>query len=50
MGISPFHDFKDLITEETRQALADAEAALADGSLQACEAQEGTGFCVVTLP
>jgi basic membrane protein A and related proteins len=50
VGISPFHDFKDLITEETRQALADAEAALADGSLQACEAQEGTGFCVVTLP
>ncbi len=32
-----------------RDALAAAKAALADGSLQACEAQEGSGFCVQTL-
>ena len=50
VGLSPFHEFEDLITDETRTALAEAEAALADGSLLACEPQEVTGFCVVTLP
>ena len=49
VGLSPFHDFESLITPETSDALAAAEAALADGSLQACEAQEGSGFCVPTL-
>ena len=49
VGLSPFHDFKKLISDETRDALAAAKAALADGSLQACEAQEGSGFCVQTL-
>jgi len=49
VGLSPFHDFENLITPETSDALAAAEAALADGSLQACEAQEGSGFCVQTL-
>ena len=50
VGLSPFHDFKDLISDETREALATAKAALADGSLKACEEQEGSGFCVQTLP
>jgi basic membrane protein A len=50
VGLSPFHDFEDLITDATREALATAEAGLADGSLKACEEQEGTGFCVQTLP
>jgi basic membrane protein A len=50
VGLAPFHDFEDLISDETREALATAEAGLADGSLLACEPQEGTGFCVVTLP
>lgn len=50
VGLSPFHDFKDLISAETREALATASAALADGSLKACEEQEGSGFCVQTLP
>jgi basic membrane protein A len=50
VGISPFYQFEDLITPETQEALATAEAALADGSLKACEEQEGTGFCVQTLP
>ena len=49
VGLSPFHDFENLITPGTSDALAAAEAALADGSLQACEAQEGSGFCVQTL-
>jgi basic membrane protein A len=47
VGLSPFHDFEDLISDETREALAAAEAGLADGSLSACETQELTGFCVV---
>ncbi len=50
VGLSPFHDFESLITPETSEALATAEAALADGSLKACEEQEGSGFCVQTLP
>jgi basic membrane protein A len=50
VGLSPFHDFEDLISQETRDAIAAAEAALADGSLKACEEQEGTGFCIQTLP
>ncbi len=50
VGLSPFHDFKELISPETREALATASAALADGSLKACEEQEGSGFCVQTLP
>jgi basic membrane protein A and related proteins len=50
VGLSPFHEFEELISDETRQAIAAAEAGLADGSLKACEEQEGTGFCVQTLP
>jgi basic membrane protein A and related proteins len=49
VGLSPFHDFESLITPETKEALAAAEAGLADGSLQACEPQPVTGFCVKTL-
>jgi basic membrane protein A and related proteins len=50
VGLSPFHEFEDQISPETLDALAAAEAGLADGSIQACEAQEGSGFCVQTLP
>ena len=50
VGISPFYEFESLITQETQDALAAATAGLADGSLKACEEQEGTGFCVQTLP
>lgn len=50
VGLSPFHEFEDQISQETMDALAEAEAGLADGSLSPCEAQEGTGFCVQTLP
>jgi len=49
VGLSPFHEFEELVSEETKAALAEAEAALADGSLSACEEQEGSGFCVQTL-
>lgn len=50
VGLSPFHEFEDLISQETRDAIAAAEAGLADGSIQPCDEQEGTGFCVQTLP
>lgn len=49
VGLSPFHDFEDQISPEAMEALATAEAGLADGSLKACEEQEGSGFCVQTL-
>jgi basic membrane protein A len=49
VGLSPFHDSEDLISAETREALATAEAALADGSLEPCEPQAGSGFCVQKL-
>jgi basic membrane protein A len=49
VGLSPFHDFEDLISEETRTALAEAEAAMADGSLKSCE-EQASGGCVQTLP
>jgi len=49
VGISPFHEFEELISDDTLAAIAAAEAGLADGSLKACEEQEGSGFCVVTL-
>ncbi len=50
VGLSPFHEFEDQVSDETKAALAEAEAGLADGSLKACEEQAGTGFCVQTLP
>lgn len=50
VGLSPFHEFEDMISQETQDALATAEAGLADGSLKPCEEQEGSGFCVQTLP
>ena len=37
VGLAPFHEFEDLISDETRAAIAAAEAGLADGSLTACE-------------
>lgn len=49
VGLSPFHEFEGMISDETKAALAEAEAGLADGSLKACEEQEGSGFCVVKL-
>jgi len=49
VGLSSFHEFEDMISEDTLAALAAAEAGLADGSLQACEQNPDTGFCVQTL-
>lgn len=49
VGLSSFHDFEALISNDTRARLAEAEAGLADGSLSPCEAQAGSGFCVQTL-
>jgi basic membrane protein A len=49
VGLSPFHDFEDQISDETREALAAAEAGLADGSIAGCEAAP-SGFCTQTLP
>jgi basic membrane protein A len=49
VGIPPSHEFEELISQDTLAAIAAAEAGLADGSLKACEEQEGSGFCVVTL-
>jgi basic membrane protein A len=50
VGLSPFHEFEDQISQETLDAIAAAEAGLADGSISPCEVQEGTGFCVQSLP
>lgn len=50
VGLSPFHAFDEIISDETREAIAAAEAGLADGSIQACAEQDpNTGFCVQTL-
>ena len=49
VGLSSFHEFEDLISDEARAAIAAAEAGLADGSLMPCEEDETTGFCVKTL-
>ena len=50
VGLAPFHEFEDLISDELRATLAEAEVALADGSIEPCEVNEATGFCVQTLP
>ena len=50
VGLAPFYEFEELISDETRAAIAAAEAGLADGSLTACEQDETTGYCVQTLP
>ena len=50
VGISSFHDNADLVSDEAVAAVEAATAAMIDGSLEACEPQEGTGFCVQTLP
>jgi basic membrane protein A len=47
VGLSPFHDHASLITPETQAAIDAAVAGMKDGTLEACEPQEGTGFCVV---
>ncbi len=49
VGLSSFHEFEEMISDETLAALAAAEAGLTDGSLQACEQNPDTGFCVKTL-
>jgi basic membrane protein A len=49
VGISPFHDHADAVSEEAVAAVEAATQAMIDGSLQPCEEQEGTGFCVATL-
>lgn len=50
VGISSFHDHADAVSDEAVAAVEAATAAMIDGSLSTCEAQEGTGFCVQTLP
>lgn len=50
VGISPFHDHADAVSDEAVAAIEAATAAMIDGSLVTCEAQEGSGFCVQTLP
>lgn len=47
VGLSPFHDFESLISDETRTAIDAAVEGFKDGSLEACEPQPGTGFCVI---
>ena len=47
VGLSPFHDHASLITPETQAAIDAAVLGMKDGTLEACEPQEGTGFCVV---
>ena len=47
VGLAPFHDHADLITPETQAAIDAAIAAMKAGTLEACEPQEGTGFCVI---
>jgi basic membrane protein A len=49
VGLSSFHEFEDLITDETRAAIAAAEAGIVDGSIQPCELNE-VGLCIQTLP
>jgi len=50
VGISPFHDHEGVVSDEALAAVAAATAGMIDGSVVPCEAQEGTGFCVQTLP
>ena len=45
VGLSPFHDFEDLITPETQAAIDEAVAGMKDGSLLACE-ENPFGGCV----
>jgi basic membrane protein A len=49
VGISPFHDHADAVSDEAVAAVEAATEAMIAGDLQACEEQEGTGFCVVKL-
>lgn len=42
IGLAPYHNFEDLITDEIQTAIDDALAALADGSVDPCE---GPGEC-----
>jgi len=50
VGISPFHDHADAVSADAVAAIEAATAGMIDGSVVPCEAQEGTGFCVQTLP
>lgn len=45
VGLSPFHDFEDLITPEIQAALDEAVAGMKDGTLLACE-ENAFGGCV----
>ena len=49
VGLSSFHEFEDLITDDIREALAAAEAGIVDGSIQPCELND-VGLCIQTLP
>jgi basic membrane protein A and related proteins len=42
IGLAPYHNFEDLITDDIQAAVDDALAALADGSVDPCE---GPGEC-----
>lgn len=50
VGISPFHDHEAAVSGDAVAAVEAATAAMIDGSLVPCEEQEGSGFCVQTLP
>jgi basic membrane protein A and related proteins len=47
VGLSPFHEHEDVVPEEALADIEAAAAALADGSLEACEADPVTGFCII---
>lgn len=42
IGLAPYHDFEDLITDDIQAAIDEALASLADGSIDPCE---GPGEC-----
>jgi basic membrane protein A len=42
IGLAPYHNFEDLITDDIQAAIDEALAALADGSVDPCE---GPGEC-----
>jgi basic membrane protein A len=50
VGISPFHDHEAAVSADALAAVEAATAGMIDGSVVPCEAAEGSGFCVQTLP
>jgi Uncharacterized ABC-type transport system, periplasmic component/surface lipoprotein len=48
VGLSPFHDFQNLITADIQKKIDDAIAGLKDGSIQACKLDTASGACANT--